>query len=240
MSHPAFILENGNLTYDPSYPNLCTDEPVICYGVKVPAPRPAPPYGGGSLGGDGYVPELGLKKKYINVSGYGVGSKFLEKATQVVKNLKDKSVPTSPLEAAVKEISQEKIQQGMIRILRKRITDLEAHIRQLKSSQVAERVLIEEELEKVQMIAVVLLKQLEATQSQLSELARRVDPIVINVTVPEAPPRASGWKILGYAAATWLVSEYVLPPKPEWIRAFGERLSFALASVGACRIVKDL
>jgi hypothetical protein len=38
MNDPAFILENNNLTLDPSHPHLCTNEPHVCYGVKVPVP----------------------------------------------------------------------------------------------------------------------------------------------------------------------------------------------------------
>jgi len=51
MSHPAFVLANGNLTHDPARPSLCTDEPHVCYGPKVPAPIPSGGGGGGGGGG---------------------------------------------------------------------------------------------------------------------------------------------------------------------------------------------
>lgn len=50
MSDFAFILSNDNLTHDPAEPYLCTDEPFICYGVKVPAPVPVPAFTGGGGG----------------------------------------------------------------------------------------------------------------------------------------------------------------------------------------------
>jgi hypothetical protein len=47
MTKPAFILCDGNLTYDQAEPNLCTDEPVICYGLPVPTPTRGTASGGG-------------------------------------------------------------------------------------------------------------------------------------------------------------------------------------------------
>jgi hypothetical protein len=38
MGHPAFFLTNGHLTYDPTKPDLCTDDTAICYGVLAMVP----------------------------------------------------------------------------------------------------------------------------------------------------------------------------------------------------------
>lgn len=58
MTNPAFLLCDDHLTYDTSKLNLCTNDPVICYGPPVPVPPPAPSSSGstGGGGGGGWIP----------------------------------------------------------------------------------------------------------------------------------------------------------------------------------------
>jgi hypothetical protein len=56
MSNPAFILANGNLTFDAAFPSLSTDEPHVSYGLKAPVPPPPRPgrrFGSAPVGGRG-------------------------------------------------------------------------------------------------------------------------------------------------------------------------------------------
>jgi hypothetical protein len=102
MSHPAFILANGNLTYDPSQPNLCTDEPHVCYGIKQPVP-PTPPFVGGSSGGWGggkglHVEELPSEVWAINpqtTTICTVLAKRLTDSDKIAKGLRSRD-PLSP------------------------------------------------------------------------------------------------------------------------------------------------
>jgi hypothetical protein len=237
MSSPTFFLVNGNLTFDPIKPYLCTDEPHICYGPKVPVP-PAPGgggFGGATWGGGSYLPEKGLRRKYINVGG-GADSAFIKKAVATVLKPGIKSPPAGPLEVP-SGISKEEIQREMIRGLKKRVTELEAHIRSLKGTQVSERAALEAELEVVQAIAAQLLGRLEAVERQL---LGAINPIVLTLPAPVIRAQTSGWRLLAGAGAAWIVARHLLPPKPPWIRATGYRVSAALALAGAYRVIDDL
>lgn len=62
MSNSVFILTGGNLTFDPTLPQFCTDGPFICFGPKVPVPVPVPtPTFSG--GGGGIWPWWRVKKE---------------------------------------------------------------------------------------------------------------------------------------------------------------------------------
>lgn len=95
MSHPAFFLKNGHLTYDASKPDLCTDHAEICYGVPVPTRRLGPTggWGGGKT----------LNVEELPPSVFGVDAETRGFCTAITKKLLDsadslkKNAPADPL-----------------------------------------------------------------------------------------------------------------------------------------------
>lgn len=136
---PAFILANDHLTYDPARPSLCTDEPHICYGVKVPAPvPPSPPSpapsaaagapsgisGGGGFGGLPYLASPAAAVDVCRIFAKDVAKRLVSDVSKSLKDLRTSRSGKSPCDNVVKA--------GIIRGLRHRITCLEAWIRDLK------------------------------------------------------------------------------------------------------------
>jgi len=68
MTNPAFLLCNGNLTYDQAEPNLCTDESHICYGVPVPAPPSRGASGSGGGGSRRYDGGVDFINEFVRVA----------------------------------------------------------------------------------------------------------------------------------------------------------------------------
>jgi len=236
----AFILENGNLVYDPSKPFLSSDLAIVNYEVVV-APTPSPGLTASSAGGWGggfmKTHEPGMRRRRKGSA--PTLKSFIEKvsidvATSTMEGLKH-STHADPLEVT-KELSPERLLEKTIRTLRERITKLEAWIRTLKSTQTGQLEALQAELEQTQLLAAALLGRLEAADRRLAGLQA---PITVNLTLAAPPePKVSGWAVLAGAGVTLAAVEYLIPPREKAWKEAGRGFAGILALYGLYRILQ--
>lgn len=207
---------------------------IFAPAVVVPAPSPLiTASGGGGGGGFSVYHEPGMKRKRKASTHL---KDFVEKiapdiATLTMEGLK-KSTHADPLKV-VKEIPEKVIRDGMIRTLRARITELEAQIRRLKTAHGTELEGAMADLERAQMLAVAVLERVEAAEGRLAE----VRPIQVHVTLAAPPEETSGWAILLGAAAVWLATETLVPPREKAFREAGRGVAGLLALYGVAKVL---
>lgn len=187
-NHPAFILINDNLTFDPLMPNLCTDEDHICYGtVKVPVPT-----GGGGGGGGGgfisgapiapYVPcemeqDLFGKLRSVRcrpeiVSAFARA--IAKKIQGEIARESGKYSPADPL-AVPRTMPPEKVREADLRKLRYRIQQLEAQAAQVNNAHTAEAAALAETIAELQRLVVELQEKVESLRSARIPLQYRIE-----------------------------------------------------------------
>jgi hypothetical protein len=161
---------------------------------------------------------------------------FVEKvsadvATLTMEGLK-KSTHADPLKVA-REIPEEKVREGVIRTLRARITELEAQIRKLKGAHGVTLAGALAELEHAQMLAGAVLERALAAEGKLAQLR----PIEVHVTLAAPPEETSGWAVLLGAAAVWLATETLVPPREKALKEAGRGVAGLLALYGVAKVL---
>ena len=193
MSYPAFYLVGEHLTYDPSALNISTNESYISYGLLVPAPAPASSVMGGgsaSVGGGGSptIHEQGMSQVFVG--NY-----------------------TEEFSVELPDISNEVVQEGMIRALRKKLASLDGYIQKLQETHATSLSAVSNDLAQAQKLA----RQYRATVAALEERAIReeVRAELLKRFLPRlagAPQKASGADVIVGLAAI-LAVEVFIPEK---------------------------
>jgi hypothetical protein len=213
--------------------------------VKIPAP--SSPSGGGfsSWGGGGYKPhEPGMKRRRRQPQGNpsrlgSFVSKVAEDLTSTITEGMKKNSHADAMEALTKGTSPDKVKEGMIRALRKRIAALEENIRKLKglhTENISElqHALVDQLGETEELEGVILQLegdlQVEMVRTAAYQAARQRATQMMAEYPVDPPANGSSKMVVG--ALAYLAVEFLVPDRMGALKDVGRAVAAGVAISG--------
>lgn len=220
--------------------------------VPVPSPVPTPPVGGGASWGGGapkyHEPGMRrrcrLHKPNANILGVFAG-KVAEKLTATITEDLKKNAHTDPMEALKKATTPDKVKEGMIRALRKRITALEENIRKLKGKNVEavselEGALADQAMEVEDLECVIERLETDLRVEQVRGAAYRAAhtrATELLAAYPEDVPAAGPGKLV-IGALAYLAVEFLIPDRMVFLKDVGRVAAARVAISGLVDLIR--
>lgn len=221
---------------------------------RIPVPTPVP--GGGQVGGGatwgGGAPkyhEPGMKrrprprKSHANLLG-AFASKVADNLTATITEDLKKNAHADPLEALKNGTTPDKVKEGMIRALRKRITALEENIRKLKGKNAEavselEGTLADQAVEAEELEGVIERLETDLRVEQVRGAAYRAAhtrATELLAAYPEDKPNAGPGKLV-VGALVYLAVEFLIPDRMVFLKDVGRVAATRVAISGLVDLI---
>jgi polyhydroxyalkanoate synthesis regulator phasin len=190
MSNSAFVLVNGNLTFDPSRPYISGDVSYETMPAPVPTPK-TPTSGTGGSGGGGFISGMPLAPLVpAEIGGWddALGRSVIRlryrpgQAAEFARSIARKISDGIQREAGIgsadplsvpKRLSPDKVREADLRKLRNRIQQLEAEAARATAANTADAEALRATVEELRRLVADLQAQVEALRTPRITLARR-------------------------------------------------------------------